>query len=248
MNCDEVLDAYLDETEQPDSKIALQIEQHLEHCDACRTKIREMKLLLSGIQHQPRIEPPAEIKLRFDDYLQNQIVYHSKTTVVRKLSRQIWLAASLVLLVGLAILYVVITQRSEQKSQAQVASMEGDSSKAFTSLSTSARIQAINESNYQQQNPELFKALSNILLRDRNANVRMAALYCLADHINDPAVYSLFIEALKTEQDPVLQVLLINTIAKKKSPKSVEAIQSLINNSATRTEVRSVAEQTIKTL
>lgn len=248
MNCENVLDAYLNNSEQPDSKLLLQVEQHLEHCDSCRSKIRQMGWLLKAIQQQPQSKPPEEIKLHFDEFLHNQMVQHSKTAVVRKLSKQLWLAASIVILLGLVILFVVLTRGGDQNSGNRIARIEGDSARSFTSESPSVRIQAINQSDYQRQDRELVKVLSNILLHDRNSNVRMAALYSLSDHINDAAVYSLFIEALKKEQDPVLQVLLIRTIAKKKSPKSVDAIQSLINNSAIRTEVRSVAEQTIKTL
>ena len=248
MKCDEALEAYLDQSEQEGGFISLEVEQHITHCASCRSKINEMKWLLTAMQRQPKPEPPAELQSNFDEFLRSRMMHDSKSAVVRKLSKQLWLAASLVILVGLAILFVMLTQGDNSRVEGQAQLEKEDSIKAFASNSASVRIQAINQSDVQQHDAKLVSVLSNILLNDRNANVRMAALYSLADQMNNPSVYKLFIDALKKEQEPVLQVLLITTIAKQKNPRTVEAIQSLINNAATRKEVRSVAEQTIKTL
>jgi hypothetical protein len=246
MNCEEVIDLYLEQQENEDATLNKAINSHLESCNECRRKIEEMSLLLTAIKAQPEPELP-EMSQRFAAFMKDQQTVRTQGAIVRALSKQLWLAASLIFVVGLAILFVLLTKKDNQPTP-ELVNVTDDSKNPFTNASTSIRIEAITQIDSSSRDQQLLESLSQILLQDKNSNVRMAALYSLADHLSNPTVYAVFIQALKTEKDPVLQVLLINTIAKQKSPKSVEAIQSLINNSATRTEVRTVAEQTIKTL
>ena len=248
MNCEEVIDLFLAQKENEGADAKAVIDKHLESCNECRRKIEQMNFLLTAMEVQPQPQPPVELSERFGAFMKNQQSVRAHVTIVRTISKQLWIAAGLILIVGLAILFVLINQKTTQQSAVPELVQNSGPESPFANTSASVRIQAITQVDSLSNDQELLKTLSKILLNDKNSNVRMAALYSLADHLSKPSVYTVFIEALKTEKDPVLQVLLINTISKRNSPKSMEAIQSLINNSATRTEVRTVAEQTIKTL
>ena len=249
MNCEEVIDLFLAQKENEDAAAKAIIDNHLKSCDECRRKIEEMDFLLAAMDAQPQPQPPVELSEQFAAYLKTRQTDRAQVTIVRTLSKQLWVAAGLILIVGLAILFVLVNQKTNQRlAEPELVQKTGEPENLFSNASASVRIQAITQIDSLSVNQKLLKTLSKILLNDRNANVRMAALYSLSIHLSNPAVYEVFIEALATEKDPMLQVLLINTISQQKSPKSVEAIQSLIDDSATRTEVRTVAKQTIKTL
>ena len=249
MNCEEVIDLFLAQKENEGADAKAVIDKHLESCNECRRKIEQMNFLLTAMEVQPQPQPPVELSERFGAFMKNQQSVRAHVTIVRTISKQLWIAAGLILIVGLAILFVLINQKTNQKQpERELVQKTGEPENPFSNVSASVRIQAITQVDSLSNDQELLKTLSRILLNDKNSNVRMAALYSLSIHLSNPAVYEVFIEALATEKVPVLQVLLINTISLQKSPKSVEAIQSLIDDSATRTEVRTVAKQNIKTL
>lgn len=173
---------------------------------------------------------------------------NTTTSVVKKIFTQLWLAAGLILLLGVSILLVLVF-RKEPQVHTEIVVATPDSINAFTSNSAFDRIQAINNVNLKTtQKQELLKTLANILLTDKNTNVRMAALYGLTGYVSETQVFDVILQALKTEKDPALQILLITTLGQKNNQKTQEAIRSIIDNSAVQKDVRSVAEQTLKTL
>ena len=258
MKCEIVIDAWL-EAKENGTVASAAVQEHIKNCEDCTKKIAQFEWLNEAMLNEKKIEPPVEVRMNFEQFVEGlkstgtrDLYTKNKSgdtnTVVRKMTAQLWLAAGLILLVGVSILLVLVFRKEPRVPQELVVNTT-DSINAFASNSAFDRIEAINNANYNSaQKQELIKTLSNILLTDKNSNVRLAALYSLSDYVSDPPVFNVMLQALKTETEPALQILLITTLGEKKGLKSQEAIRSIIDNSAVQKEVRSVAEQTLKTL
>ena len=115
MNCEEVIDLFLAQKENEDAAAKAVIENHLKSCSDCRRKIEEMDFLLAAIESQPQPQPPAELSERFAAFMKNQQSDRVQVTIVRTISKQLWIAAGLIIIVGLAILFVLINQKTTQQ-------------------------------------------------------------------------------------------------------------------------------------
>ena len=104
MNCEEVIELFLAQKENEDAATKAVIENHLRSCAECRRKTEEIDFLLTAIDTQPQPQPPAELSERFAAYMKTQQTHRAQVTIVRTLSKQLWLAAGLILIVGLTIL------------------------------------------------------------------------------------------------------------------------------------------------
>jgi len=267
MKCNEIelkiidyLEGNLDETARDE------FETHMETCDNCLDSLRESQEILKMIAETAHEKPDGSLRINFYNMLHDEIEKRSeddgkvdKLPARRHMQRYIYYAAAgLVLLICGTLLGMFInseiTGRGNSEKiadlQSEVTSLKENA--VFTMLnreSSSERIQAVN---YVDELPSPDRALIDVLINtlnnDKNVNVRMAAAYALEKYTKQPYVCDSLVQSLSRQDDPILQVTLINILVDRKVRSAVAPMRNIINNINTLKEVRSVAESGIKTL
>ena len=77
---------------------------------------------------------------------------------------------------------------------------------------------------------EVVQALANTMTHDPNTNVRLAALEALSQFINEPLVRSIITSSLSTQDDPMVQIALIQLLVRLKEKNAVEDLEKIIND------------------
>jgi HEAT repeat protein len=115
--------------------------------------------------------------------------------------------------------------------------------------SSSDRIQAVNYTD-GIKNPDqpVIDVLVNTLNNDKNVNVRMAAAYALARYADQKPVCDSLVNSLYHQDDPILQVTLINILVERKAKSAIKPIQQIISDKSTIKEVKDIAESSLKLL
>ena len=115
--------------------------------------------------------------------------------------------------------------------------------------SASQRIKAVN---YVQEmshpNEKMLGVLIHTLNRDKNVNVRLAALYSLSSFSDNVVVRDSLVASLPGQTEPVIQVMLINLLAQKKDTRAIAPIRDILSDKKTLPVVREAAQKGLKTL
>ncbi len=108
--------------------------------------------------------------------------------------------------------------------------------------SASRRIQGVNVAmTIESADDEVVSALVKTMNKDANTNVRLAALDALSRFQHEPNVRAALIESLDTQQDPVVQIALIQLLVKMKEKGVVDGLERIINDSTSITPVKDEA-------
>ena len=84
--------------------------------------------------------------------------------------------------------------------------------------------------NGQSASQRMVQALANTMTHDPNTNVRLAALEALSQFINEPLVRSIITSSLSTQDDPMVQIALIQLLVRLKEKNAVEDLEKIIND------------------
>jgi hypothetical protein len=115
--------------------------------------------------------------------------------------------------------------------------------------SASERIRAVNQATeLNQADREVTQLLINTMNFDDNVNVRLAACEALYRFKDAPGVREAFIQSLKIQTDPNVQIVLIDILVDIREKRAVDEMQRLIQDKNTMKVVRLKAEQGIGTL
>jgi hypothetical protein len=115
--------------------------------------------------------------------------------------------------------------------------------------SASDRIQALNYS-YDLQKPDvrILNALVYTLDHDNNINVRMAAAEAISRFGNEEIVRNSLVNSLLKQQEPTLQIAVIDLLTTLKERRAMSVLQTLANNEDTSEYVKKRAEESLKRL
>jgi hypothetical protein len=187
---------------------------------------------------------------------------HGRGKVVRR-SFHIWnVAAAVVLLFGGIGIGALVSSRSPRKESnpntpEQLMAMQKEIKEMKEMLmfsliddeSASQRIKAVSYAE-EMSNPDqkVIEALVSTLNRDKNVNVRLAALYSLGSWADNRMVRDSLVASLPKQTEPLIQVMLINLLAEKKDSRIVGPIQEILSNKKTLPVVKDAAEKSLKTL
>lgn len=115
--------------------------------------------------------------------------------------------------------------------------------------SASERIQAINQSyELTQVDQDITQLLINTLNFDANVNVRLAACQALLRFENEPGVREALIQSLAIQNDPNVQINLIEALVAIKEKRAVEPIQRMVRNQQVLDVVRVKAQEGVNRL
>jgi hypothetical protein len=249
-----------------DEGLRLELEKHLETCERCLGEIRESQQLMQIISDNKMEKPDDSMRINFYHMLHTEIEKSEgrKNTLLRKsaipwYNRSLYRsAAGIALLIcgtflGLFIHSELInpdTANELKLLQSEVSELK--KAAMFTMLkevSSSDRIQAVSYvDDIDNPDENVIEVLIRTLNQDKNVNVRMAAAYALAKFADNRSVCDSLVRSLYAQDDPILQVTLINILVERKERGAIKPMQQIIGNEKTLKEVKAVALNGMKQL
>lgn len=252
MNCEEVkinLPEYIDR--KLDVTTSEAIRKHLESCDSCTALHREMSSFLNYMDSFPAPEVPEGMKEEFEGMMASLEIQEKKNA--RLIPMWTKIAAMVVLFFGTYWLgYRVGSGKSEleqnqltseistQKQQVLLASLRDYTGPqkidAVYSISTTENVSA-----------ELIDALVHTMNSDKNTNVRLAAISALSGMMDkNDQIKTELIKSLAVQENPLLQISLIQVLTEKGVKEAKQQIETITNNEKTDESVKAYAKDMMK--
>ena len=249
-----------------EQSLVIEIEEHLESCKECNSIYKQYKELFHLMSQRKQEEPDNSLRMGFYKHLKESMdQLDADGSEQKKLSISVnWsftagrIAAGIAILIAGGLIGFSVQKgfkpnvHAEQidKLQMEIGAMK--EVLLFTLLdeeSPSQRIQAVNYT-VDIPNPDtnIINVLISTLNKDKNVNVRVAAAYSLAKFTEHAAVRDSLINSLGNQTDPILQVILMSILVENKETRAVEAMRELVSDENTLSEVRDIAEKSIKIL
>lgn len=265
MKCEEVYTKivdYLDNNLEEEAR--QEIEKHIGTCENCLDELKDTQKILNLISKEKMEKPDDSLRINF---------YHMLHTQIRKSnegnSESLWkpktpwyntsgfrIAAGFALLICGSFIGMLINSRinvstaSYEIKQLQTEVSDLKRTAMFTLLkeeSSSDRIQAVSYAgNMDNADDNIIEVLVQTLNTDKNVNVRMAAAYALSKFANQRSVCDSLVKSLALQTDPILQVTLINILAERKEKSALRPVQEIIANKRTLKEVKTVAQNSLR--
>jgi hypothetical protein len=249
--CDEIrieLPEYIDG--MLDEKTSAWVSKHLETCDSCKKLHSEMSSFLKFTGSFPTIEPPVDMKEEF-----MKLAGLNKMNSAKNVSFPTWLkiAASVLIIAGTFLTgYFSGSNNKELSSlQAELTTMKQEVLLAgLSEYSGPQKIQAVyNIKSSGQASETLVDALVNTMNSDKNVNVRLAAINALSEMMDkNQKIKTELIKSLSVQENPLLQISLIQVLTESGVKEAKDEIESISNNENTNEQVKEYAKNMVKTI
>ncbi|MHA7056691.1 HEAT repeat domain-containing protein [Aquimarina sp. M1] len=247
MNCkkiNELLIDYLDDN--LDQKEHQLIAAHLLTCNSCQESFQELQLIFDGIDQNVTELPDKILKSNFEKMLQQEkdVLQESKRVSFNNPSKKHWktalqIAATVALIVSA---YFYGRQQNKMSFSQEMAVLEEEKTQLKEEVtislieneSASKRLQAVNYAEkLEKPGNEILKALINKMFYDDHINVRLAAAEALTKFSDSEMVRKAFISVLEIEQDPGMQIELIQILVSIQEKRAVPSMEKLLKNEET---------------
>jgi len=239
MNCKEIELRIFDYLEGELSIAETQdFEEHLVKCESCRKEIDQIKILDKTINKFPAKTPQPGHFSSFEDMLQKEkkeLKIQEPNVKLLSWKTAFQIAASILLLLAG---YIYGEYRGIVSAQTQIVQLQEQSQQLKTNMtlamldnrSASKRIQAVNYTEeINMPDNQVLNAIIGRLQKDDNINVRLAAAASLSRFQENQLVRDAFITALETEENPEVQIAVIQFLAHVKDERSVTPMKKLLN-------------------
>lgn len=251
MNCEnikiylpEFIDGKLDLTK------AEKIKTHLEECESCKKIYTELHSFINLTDSFPVIETPDGMK---EEFL--ALAEIDKNSQKKKIFFPLWIkiAAIVVFAFGTFLSgYFTGSKGNETKLyQAELGKMQQEVLLAnLRQLSGPQKIQAVYDTKMLDQPANnLIDALVYTMNSDNNDNVRLAAINALSGMMEkNENIKTELINSLSVQENPLLQISLIQVLTEFGVKESKEVIESISNDENTNQNVKTYAKDMIKTI
>ncbi len=224
------------------------IEQELMRNAEAYKLYEQLKEVMQVMDRAARLEPSGKLKTGFEAMLSEEVLSGKKTKTVF-FTPVLYRAAAVValLLLGTSIAYWINRYNDQQREIAQLQQQMKETKDLMMMMlgneqSASKRIQGVNVAyNITRADDEIVRALVTTMNGDPNSNVRLAALEALGKFIDDPAVRRALIASLPRQQDPIVQIALIQLMVKMKEKSVLNELQRIVDDASTMKAVRDEA-------
>lgn len=258
MNCKDIDHKIVDFV---DNKLSVEesitIQNHIDSCDSCKQIHNETLSLMAAFQSVELEKPSGTLRQNFLNMLDEEkqlqspkvVQLHSKSTIKWKQAFQI--AASVVLV---CLGFFAGSYSSKQQASEEIAILKEQTTELKENMmlalidnrSASKRIQAVNYSEeLSQPDSEVLEALINRMHYDSNINVRLAAADALSKYSEKELIKKAFIDALEQEENPDLQIAIIQFLVKIQDKRALEPMQHLLDKPETPDFVKAQANSGI---
>lgn len=252
MKCSQIeerLIDYLDNNlDQEEHRI---IAAHLTTCSSCQESLQELRLVFDGINNDPVELPDGSIQLNFEEMLhkEKETLSNPKIVSLHKNPKHSWktvlqIAATVALIVSA---YFYGKQENNESFSEEMAVLEEEKVQLkqevtislIENKSASKRLKAVNYAEeFEKPGNEILKALINKMFYDDHINVRLAAAEALTKFSDSEMVRKALIDALETEQDPGMQIELIQILVSIQEKRAVPSMEKLLRNEETPSYVK----------
>lgn len=178
----------------------------------------------------PVVKTPESVHNNFHNFLQLEIENKEPQKIIKPNFKFIKQAA-----IGLVLLCSGLVIGNYLKLQDNAGIYTQNTNNDFEELlrhsSTSARIKAVNMSSYMDSSDkDITDALIKTFLNDNSDHVRLACIESLSKFASNVKVRQAFIKALETEDDPTIQISLINVLTSIQEKNAVKSFDKIIQN------------------
>ena len=247
MDCKEIEGLLIDYIENNlDEKESQIITAHITSCTSCKESLQELQLIFDEIDKDRDELPDASLKRNFEEMLkqEKEATSEAKVVLLQNSSKNHWktalqIAATIVLVFSA---YLYGKQQNSISFSEEIAVLEKEKvelrQEVTISLiqneSASKRLQAVNYAEeFDQPGDEILKALINKMFYDDHINVRLAAAEALVKFSDSEMVRKSLINALEIEQDPSMQIELIQILVSIQEKRAIPSMERLLQNEGT---------------
>jgi hypothetical protein len=229
---DDLIIDYIDgRLNQVDKQI---IEKELTSNAEAFKRYEEYKEILQMMDRPSRIDPNEELKVRFEQALQEEIKAKEKTRTVffAPILYRVAAAVALVMVAGYAGYWISQNQKKQDDLMALQKEVELTKQLVMSRLdneqSATQRILGVMTANEADHaDDEIVSVLIRTMNADPNSNVRIAAVEALGKFHREPNVKAALIKSLGTQTDPVVQIALIQLMVQMKEKGAVESMERI---------------------
>ncbi len=258
MKCDKVQNSILDYIENNlTEKEGAEFTTHINTCKNCEIELKEVQEFLSAISTNKPEHPSENLRKNFEQMLsEEKQLQEVKVVKLKPKTNWKWylqVAAGIALLISAFFLgkYQItvapntnVTAYNKQKIQDEKVLLS-----LIENQSASKRIQAVSYSEkFEPSDTKIIQALINRLFFDENTNVRLSAAEALSKFSSLEMVRSALIKSLQTEQNPSIQIELIQILAKIQEIRAIKPMQELLKKKEIPNYVKLELESNIATL
>ncbi|MPQ47102.1 hypothetical protein GCQ56_08740 [Marinifilum sp. N1E240] len=238
-----------------------EVENHLTSCEHCRNEYELTKQFLSDINTTEDELPSSNLKKNFNQILKDEKMHQNVITFKTenknngyKFGEFLKYAALIIIIFGIGVLLGKNMGQSTDQSL-EIAKLQNDLNKMNQNLTlatlkqptSSQRLKAVNQlEEHSQGDDKVLAILVQTLQSDANVNVRMAAANALVKFANNPLVKNAFLEALKNQKEPSLQITLINILVNLQDERAKDLLQDILTEEDNLPVVRELAKEGIK--
>ncbi len=247
MSCNHIQDLLIDFIDQNlDQKTHLEIETHLKNCSSCSTELKGLKTVFKNIDNDSKELPHKSLQMNFEKMLQKEkaLLDDSKLISLEKRTKNSWktaiqIAATIALVIS-GYFYGKFQNNESLSNEMAVLKKEKIQMKQVMTISlienesASKRLQAVNYAEeFEQPGNDILKALIQKMHYDDHINVRLAAAEALAKFSDKEMVRNALINALDQEQDPGMQIELIQILVSIQEKRAVPSMEKLLQKEET---------------
>lgn len=251
MNCENIkiyIPEYIDG--KLDSTKSETIKTHLEKCDECKKIYNKLHSFLNFTDSLPEIETPDGMK---EEFL--ELAELDKNNQKQKIFLPFWIKVAAVIVIAFSTFatgYFTGFKGSENKYlQTELVQLKQEVFLAnFHDLTGPQKIQTLyNVKTLDLPENNLITALVSTMNNDNNVNVRLAAINALSEMIDkNENVKTELINSLSVQENPLLQISLIQVLTESGITEAKDKIESISNDENTDQNVKIYAKDMIKTI
>lgn len=211
------------------------IEKEAEQDSSLKQRLLDYQKLWYEMGELKEKTPPQSQTVRFERWLNDEIYQQAKPearTISIPLNFIKYAAAAVVLLfAGL----FIGTQIGKETTPVKLVDNQSEAQERFIQLvnnqSTTSRIKTINESTEQETlDPEVRDVLIALMKEDPSTQVRLTAVDALSSYSEEALIKTNMILALKSEEEPIVQIALIHALVHMGDLNAKESFQDIIDD------------------
>lgn len=248
MSCKNIQEQLIDYIDgNLDQKTHQKIEAHLNDCKNCTIVLQELQTVFDAIEETSTQElPDISLQTSFEEVLRKEkealitpkVISLTKNT--KNYSKTILQIAATIALVISGYFYGKLENTATSSQKIAVLEKEKHQMKQTMTISlienesASKRLQAVNYAEeFDKPGNDILNALINKMHYDDHINVRLAAAEALAKFSDSEMVRKALINAMDMEQDPGMQIELIQILVSIQEKRAVPSMEKLLQNEET---------------
>lgn len=223
------------------------IEQELAQNNEASRMYEQLREVIAAMEKSETLEPGVTLRTSFDKLLREEIKRQTPKTIFFQPIMYRAAAALVLVMAGVAIGFW-INKNQQREDDLLALKKEVAATKQImllmidNSQSASQRIQGVNVAlGIDKADDEVVRALAKTMNEDPNTNVRLAALEALSKFHQEPGVRKVLIQSLSKQNDPVVQIALIQLMVRMKEKGVVKDLERIIDDTQTMKAVKDEA-------